>query len=258
MHLLRTRLANDIVAEFLPPKKSSNKVIFFCDGLPTLPSKKRLLEFWAKRGYWVIHPRYRGTWESSGEFLAGTPDKDILDCVDFLQTNPEINSGQGKKIVSLWDNKEYDISAKEFYIIGSSFGGATALMASRHAKIKKVVAICPLIDWLAPSDNNEDLQKFDKLIKNAFGEAYRFAPGAWDKVKTGEFFNPIKHVEDLDGNKIMIIQTADDMICRLETAETFAKKTNCRLHIFKKGGHMSASIAGKLRFYWKIKKFFKK
>lgn len=249
MHLLRTRLAGDIVAEFLPAIKQSNKVIFFCDGLPALPSKKNLLEFWAHRGYWVIHPRYRGTWESSGEFLVDTPDKDILDIIDDLE--------KMKKITSLWDNISYNISPQEFYIIGSSFGGATALMASRSAKIKKVACICPLIDWLAPSENG-DFNKFNQFIKNAFGESYRFAPNAWEKMKTGNFFNPIKHLEEFRGNKIMLIQAADDLVCRPETAKIFAQKINCRLKMVKSGGHMSASIASKFRFYWPIKKFFNK
>lgn len=249
MHLLRTRLARDIVAEFLPPKKLSNKVIFFCDGLPTMPSKKRLLEFWVKRGYWVIHPRYRGTWESNGEFLANTPDKDILDCIDDLQKN--------KKIISLWDNVSYDISPQDIYIIGSSFGGATALMASRDARIKKVICVSPLIDWLAPSDNNEDFERFNKLIKNTFGEAYRFAADSWDKVKTGKFFNPVNHTSEIDGKKVMIIHAADDTICRMQEAKEFASKINCQFIYLKKGGHMSANIAVRFRFYWAIKKFLK-
>ena len=244
---MRTRLANDIVAEFLPPKNPSNKVIFFCDGLPTLPNKKRSLEFWAKRGYWVIHPRYRGTWESSGEFLAGQPDTDILDCIADLQ--------KGKKIISLWDDKQYDISAQEIYIIGSSFGGATALMAARDARIKKVVCISPLVDVLAPSDDDHR-PAFDKLIKNAFGEAYRFVHGGWEKMMTGKFFNPVNHTAEIDGQKVLIIHADDDTVVGPKEVKEFAEKINCQFIRLKKGGHMSANVSSQFRFYWKIKKFF--
>ena len=245
---MRTRLAGDIVAEFLPAKNISGKVIIFCDGLPTLPSKKRLLEFWAKHGYWVIHPRYRGTWESNGEFLAGTPDKDILDIIDDL--------GQKEEIVSLWDKREFNFSLEEVYIIGSSFGGATALMASRDPRIKKVVCVSPLVDVLAPSED-EHLATFDKLIKSAFGEAYRFADGSWEKLKTGEFFNPVRHAQEIDGSKVMIIHAEDDNVVRMQEVKEFAGKIKCNFISLKKGGHMSANLASRLRFYWKIKKFFK-
>lgn len=247
MHLMRTRFKNDIVAEFLPPDNPSNKAIIFCDGLPTVPSKKNILNFWAKRGYLAIHPRYRGTWESGGEFLADTPDKDILDIVEDLKEN--------KKIISLWNDQEYTFDLKEVYIIGSSFGGATALLASRNPLIKKVVCISPAVDWLAPSE--EDIGELYGFIRKAFGEAYRFSADGWEKLKSGHFFNPVNHAAEIDGKKVMIIHAEDDKIVRLKEVKEFAEKINCWFVYLKKGGHMSASISTQLRFYWKIKKFLK-
>ena len=65
----RTRFANDIVAEFWMPKKVSFRAVIICDGAPSVPSKSTLAGFFARKGYWVFHMRYRGTWESSGEFF---------------------------------------------------------------------------------------------------------------------------------------------------------------------------------------------
>src|ERR1700690_1536481 len=87
MQMLRTRFARDIVAEFLPPARRGKKqrVIILCDGMPSIPRKQPLAEFLARKGYWVFYPRYRGAWESGGEFLRRSPHLDILDVVDGLQ-----------------------------------------------------------------------------------------------------------------------------------------------------------------------------
>src|SRR5438309_797536 len=84
-HTYRTRIKKDIVTEFLPSVKKSDKAIILCSGMPTMPSKKRLMNFLADQGYWVFFPRYRGTWESGGEFLKASPAKDINDVVSFVR-----------------------------------------------------------------------------------------------------------------------------------------------------------------------------
>ncbi len=76
-HTFRARLPSGILAEFLPPAKPSNRVIILCDGLPSVPSKKEILQHLALEGFWVFHMRYRGTWESDGEFLNESPDTDV-------------------------------------------------------------------------------------------------------------------------------------------------------------------------------------
>ena len=84
--MFRTRFKNEIVAEFLAssrPRKKQ-KLIILCDGMPSIPRKQPLSEFLAAKGFWVIYPRYRGAWESGGEFLAKSPHEDILDVLDEL------------------------------------------------------------------------------------------------------------------------------------------------------------------------------
>src|SRR5215475_9393382 len=73
--MLRTRFAKEIVAEFLPSSRPTKKqrLIVLCDGMPSIPSKQPLAEFLAARG---IYPRYRGAWESGGEFWPYLPQTD--------------------------------------------------------------------------------------------------------------------------------------------------------------------------------------
>src|SRR5437899_10773772 len=82
--MFRTRFKKEIVAEFLPPAhpRKNQKLIILCDGMPSIPGKQPLAGFLAGKGFWIIYPRYRGAWESGGEFLEKSPHRDILDILD--------------------------------------------------------------------------------------------------------------------------------------------------------------------------------
>ncbi len=244
MPTLRTRFKKEIVAEFLVPKKHSDKVIIFCDGMPGVPNKRALLEFFVKKGYWVFHPRYRGTWESGGEFLQKSPHQDILDIIDELP----------KGFTSIWERVRYRVVPKKIFIIGGSFGGATALLASKDPRITKVLAISPVVDWQFPS-KDEPLDQFFETVKNAFGEAYRMKQKNWNKLKTGTFYNPINHIKELDKNKIMIIHATDDTVVGSKSVEKFVKKVGCQFLLQKRGGHLSTKIILQKKYYKKIKLF---
>lgn len=87
--MFRTRFKKAIVAEFVDPSRpqKKQKLIILCDGMPSIPRKQRLVEFLAAKGFWVIYSRYRGAWESGGEFLERAPHEDILDILDHYPLN---------------------------------------------------------------------------------------------------------------------------------------------------------------------------
>ncbi len=245
MPTLRTRFKKEIIVEFLVPKRPSDKVIIFCDGMPGVPNKRALLEFFVKKGYWVFHPRYRGTWESGGEFLQKSPHQDILDIIDELP----------KGFTSIWDRVRYKVVSKKIFIIGGSFGGAAALLASKDPRITKILAISPVVDWQAPS-KDEPLDWFFEVVKGAFGEAYRMKRKNWNKLKTGTFYNPISEIKKMDAKKIMMIHAKDDTVVSSKSVEKFAKKVGCKFILLKKGGHLSTKIILQKQYYKKIKLFF--
>src|SRR3954463_6403277 len=84
--MFRTRFKREVVAEFLPPSRprSKQRVILLCDGMPSIPRKQPLVEFLSKRGFWVFYPRWRGAWESDGQFLQLPPQQDLFDVLDEL------------------------------------------------------------------------------------------------------------------------------------------------------------------------------
>ena len=245
MYLKRTRLGKDIVAEFQEPVKKSRKVVIFLDGMPTMPGKKKkMLQFFAKKGYWAFNPRYRGTWESGGDFLSKEPTQDVFDCIEALQ----------KKFTSIWTKQEYKIVNPEFYLIGCSFGGPAAVLASKHKKVKKVISVAGVVDWTSES-KEESLDFLETVTKASFGEGYRFDSKNFKKLKQGKFYNPIDQLKNIDAKKILLIHAADDDIVLVKPVLSFAKKIGAQTFIKNKGGHLSTSMMISWYNWRKIKKF---
>ncbi len=246
MPTLRTRFKKEIIAEFLPPKRPSQKVIILCVGMPGSPSKKELLEFFSQKGYWVFAPRYRGSWESSGDFLARSPHEDVLDIIDELPNG----------VTSLWDGKKFELHPKKIFILGGSFGGPAALLCSKDNRVSKVVTVSSVVDW-KDSSREEPLDWLYGAIKNAFGEAYRIQKKNWNKLKTGKFYNPAAHVKEFDPKKILVIHAKDDEVVNFKSVHNFVKKVTCESIILKKGGHFSLSKITEPRLYKKVQIFLK-
>lgn len=109
MIILRTRFAKDIVCEYVRPASRSNRVIILCSGMPSYPGRREaLMEFLSSKGYWVFVPRYRGTWESEGEFMRKSPHVDVLDVIKELSTG----------FTDLWSGKLIKIPRPQINLIG--------------------------------------------------------------------------------------------------------------------------------------------
>jgi pimeloyl-ACP methyl ester carboxylesterase len=249
--MFRTRFKGEIVAEFLPPTRSGKKqkVIILCDGMPSIPSKQPLVEFLSKKGYWVFYPRWRGAWESGGQFLQKSPEVDILDVISELS----------KGVQETAFGQRFTLSPDEVFVIGGSFGGAAAILASLDKRIKKVVANCPVVDWGILDEEREketSNPSYPAYIREAFGQGYRLSDKNWNKLRSGVFFNPTHHVEKLEGSKIMMFHANDDPYIPWKTVDRFAKQVGAQLTLLSRGGHLSTSNIVQ-RYWTPISAFFK-
>jgi len=246
----RTRFKKEIVAEFLPSARArkKQKIIILCDGMPGIPRKQQLMEFLAAKGYWVFYPRYRGSWESAGEFLQKSPEQDILDVIDELP----------KGVRELAFGKRLDVRPDEIFVIGGSFGGAAAILASLDDRVKKVIANCPVVDWaiLAKEERLETSNpNYAAYIREAFGNGYRLTDRNWRKLHSGKFYNPAHHVKEINLAKIMMFHAKDDPYVPYKSVKNFADQTGVKLNLFARGGHLSTEMI--VQKYWKrIQKFF--
>jgi pimeloyl-ACP methyl ester carboxylesterase len=248
--MFRTRFKEQIVAEFLPPsrERKTQKLIILCDGMPSIPRKQSLSEFLSARGFWVIYPRYRGAWESSGEFLERSPHEDILDIIGELPRGME----------EIAFGRRFRLSPDKIFIIGGSFGGAAAILLSLDPRVKRVVANCSVVDWsiLDTAEKAETANtNYAEYIRQAFGDAYRLSDANWRKLRSGTFYNPWHRRKEVEGSKVLMFHAKDDPNVPYERTRLFAELTGATLKSLSRGGHISTDYV--VRKYWaQIKKFF--
>jgi dipeptidyl aminopeptidase/acylaminoacyl peptidase len=218
--------------------------------MPGIPRKQPFADWLAGKGYWVFYPRYRGAWESDGQFLARSPHEDILDVVD----------GLGKTIREAAFGKTFQVRPDEVFVIGGSFGGAAAILCSLDSRVKRVIANCPVVDWsiLRSALRAETANSsYVAYIREAFGQGYRLSEKNWNKLHSGRFFNPIHHVDEIDPSKIMMFHAKDDPNIPWRSVDSFAKKTGVHLKLFARGGHGRTELI--VQKYWpEIKRFFER
>jgi dipeptidyl aminopeptidase/acylaminoacyl peptidase len=248
--MFRTRFKRQIVAEFLPPSRErrAQKVVVLCDGMPSIPRKQPLSEFLAAKGFWVIYPRYRGAWESGGEFLGRSPHEDILDIIDDLPKGME----------EIAFGRRFRLSPDKIFVIGGSFGGAAAILLSLDPRVKRVVANCPVVDWriLDTAEKVETANSnYAEYIRQAFGNAYRLSDANWNKLRSGTFYSPWHHRQEIEGSKVLMFHAKDDPSVPYERTRLFAELTGATLKSLMRGGHISTDYV--VRRYWvQIKNFF--
>ncbi|MFY9645556.1 MAG: prolyl oligopeptidase family serine peptidase [Terriglobales bacterium] len=250
--MFRTRFQRDIITEFLPPARSrkAQRVIILCDGMPSIPRKQSLAEFLSAKGYWVFYPRYRGSWESDGEFLARSPHEDILDVI----------AGFSKEFREPAFGRRFHVAADEVFVIGGSFGGAAAILCSLDPRVKKVVANCPVVDWaiLRQEQKKETSNpNYAAYIREAFGNAYRLSGRNWNKLFGGTFYNPMHHAAKVNASKVLMFHAQDDPYIPYRSVQKFAQLTGVNLKLFRRGGHLSTDLI--VRKQWRqIREFFEK
>jgi pimeloyl-ACP methyl ester carboxylesterase len=248
--MFRTRFKREIVAEFLPPARSIKRqqAIILCDGMPSMPRKQPLVEYLSRKGYWVFYPRWRGAWESGGQFLARSPHQDILDIVSELP----------KGFRELAFGRKFRCSPEKIFVIGGSFGGAAAILSSLDPRITKVIANCPVVDWsiLRKEQKKETSNpSYAAYIRAAFGNGYRLSARNWNKLRGGIFYNPEYHLKDLTPCKVLMFHAKDDPYIPWKLVDSFARRASIKLNLLPRGGHLrTESVVQK---YWpQIKRFF--
>lgn len=244
MQVLHTFFKKEIFSDFVIPARLSNKVAIICSGAPAVPSKKTLMEFLARKGWWAFHIRYRGTWESRGTFLKQSPHLDLLDVIDELP----------RGFTELWTKERYKIVPKKILLVGSSFGGPAVILALQDQHVTAGVAFSPVVDWSEPSPD-EPHDKFVKFMKESYGMVYCGAK--WEKLGRGGFYDPISHAREIDGAELMIIHAKDDRIVRLAPVARFARRVGAKLLLLRTGGHLSSSMIMEPRIWKKVDKFMR-
>lgn len=209
-----------------------------------MPGKESMLRYARKNGYWGINFRYRGTWESSGEFLSQPPEQDVRDIIKSFCD----------ECVDVWSKERFSINAKKIVVVGASFGGACALLCAQDERVEKVIALCPVIDWTAQS-KTEPSDYLLGVIREGYGGSFRFTNKNWEKMFAGEFCQPKEAVNEIKASKVLVIYTQDDDVVPPGPTKKFVGDLGCRALCLKKGGHLGASSVKRWRIRRAITRF---
>lgn len=224
--------------------------MILAQGFPSLPSKRAVLEFLAREGYAVVFPRYRGTWESGGYFLDESPRRDLELVLSELKTK--------QKFWCSFSQVWIPLRAKNFFVVGSSFGGPAAAWMSTLPPVKKVALLSPVIDWHAEGEA-EFFAELIRFARDGFGMATRLkSRNDWYKLRQDKnFYMFPQTLTESERKKIFLIHCFDDAVVPIQPAIDAVKNRKVGAHYFKPhGGHLGISHLDNL-FYWhKIKKFF--
>jgi pimeloyl-ACP methyl ester carboxylesterase len=210
--------------------------------MPSMPRKQPLVEWLAAKGYWVLYPRWRGAWESGGEFLARSPEQDLSDILDALPGGLR-ESAFGRRFAP---------QPRHVFVVGGSFGGAAAILSTLDRRVTAAVANCPVVDWgILESEQRKETSNpsYAAYIREAFGEGYRLSARNWNKLKTGRFFNPVARIGELERGKLLLFHAQDDPYVPWRGVERFARQVGCRLRLLETGGHLSTERT--VRRYWR-------
>jgi hypothetical protein len=111
-----------------------------------------------------------------------------------------------------------------------------------------VICVSPVVDWKALS-KAEPMDVFIPFLREAFGNGYRFGKKEEEKLRSGNFYSPVRHIKEINGSKLMIFHAKDDDSVRWNEVANFARDTGANIKLFKKGGHFrSGRIVPK---HWK-------
>lgn len=213
----------EIVSEFIHVE-GSKKAMIILEGLPSVPDEKRVLNIFANLGYSVFYPRYKGTWESDGQFLKESPVKDLEQIVDALVNGVESMMGE--------------LKFEEITIIASSFGGSVALSIKDRPELQKILVLSPVYDY----KNMPSLESLSGFMRKMFTQAYRYEESDWDKVLSGELIDPSRELRNFPSkDKIVIFAGEKDKDIPVNKLEEFAEKQGLAFCSFKNRGHLSYS-----------------
>jgi fermentation-respiration switch protein FrsA (DUF1100 family) len=178
-----------------------------------------------------------------------SPHQDILDVAGELP--------KGFRDVSF--QQSFRVTPDELFVIGGSFGGTAAILCSLDSRVKKVIANCPVVDWaILPRSEKAETSNpnYAAYIREAFGNAYRLSDKNWNKLHGGKFYNPVHHVDKINGSKIMMFHAEDDPYVPYRSVKRFAGRTGAGLKLFRRGGHLRTEFI--VQKYWgEIAKFFR-
>jgi len=210
----------DVVYELIEPPEGNDQrmgVIVF-PGLPNQPRSEDFGDNLAKEGFYVLQPRYIGSWESYGRFSIKNCIKTVVEAEKLLQ---------GGKAIECWGEKKIEWDLKKIFILSSSFGSSIVLSALPKLSSKEIICLAPLTNLNKHnSDKNiqeQDLSVLGGFLQRGFENAFRhFELDEWeDFIKGKTEANPILYTKNVKDKNIFLIHGEKDEVVNISRTEEY-------------------------------------
>jgi len=231
--------SKEVVYDLIEPPGDKNlkKGIILFPGMPNQPRNEDSDTF-ASEGFYVLEPRYIGSWESYGEFNINNCIKTVIEAEKLFQKGFAIEC---------WENKKLKWDINEIIIVSSSFGSSIVLSIAHELKTKKYVCLAPLTNLKKHNKDKkieeQDLKQLGLFIKRGFENAFRgFNLSDWSKFIHGKSKASPIDVADLLKNKNIFLAHGkkDSVIHYSRTQEYYNKikdKNRVELKFYEETNH---------------------
>ena len=179
---------------------NKNKIIVYSHGMfSNHESYMQDISYFALKGYLVLGFDYYGTDISSGRNLNsfGNSLRSLDDAIKYIKSDKEL-------------------SKKEIYVVGHSWGGfSTINIVKYHKDIKGICAISPFVSTF-------------KLIYSFVPKYFKilaFFIYVFELINGGKYstLNAVKSIKDYKG-RILVIQSTDDYVVKFDIGLGYIKK----------------------------------
>ncbi|MBI3334338.1 alpha/beta hydrolase [Candidatus Pacearchaeota archaeon] len=212
----------DIIAELLEPSGATNRKmgVVIIPGLPNQPRNEEFGDNLAAEGFYVLQPRFIGSWESYGEFSLDNCIKTIIESIEKLK------SGEA---VEVWGEKKISWEIKEVAVVSSSFGSLLVLSSLDKLSAKKIVCLGPLINIKEHNTDKrfqeQDLYTLAGFLERGWHNAFRgFDAEEWKNFVKGNCMNPYEILQNVSGREILLLHGEDDVVVHFSRTQDYYTK----------------------------------
>ena len=221
----------------IPEGKNLKRGVIIFPGIPTF-GNDGYAQILSEQGFYVLEPRYMGSWESYGKFSIDNCIKTVIEAENLFQRG---------SATECWGNKILKWEIEDIIIMSSSFGSAIVLSVAHSLKTKNLVCLAPLIDLEQHNKNNgfqeQDIKALGTFIKRGFENVYRgFNLVEWRNFSDGKLdANPMKTASKVCDKNMLFLHGKNDVVINYTRTIAYCDKIKNRnkilLKLYNKVGH---------------------
>lgn len=214
MEQIKTKIEGEsLIIDLCKTIHGTKKLAILLPGLPYEPKKYDLVNQLNNADFDVAFIHYKGTWGSEGEFLAKPPQKEI-DALIAMIRDVGLNT----------------ILYTEISLLGTSFGGALALMITDVPIIRKIIVLSPVISYKKVPGINT-LQGY---LSSNFPTQYTFRAERFSDLISDRICSPVQGF-GINPSKVMLMGGDKDTEIDIKEIENFGDQNKIHYLTFNVG-----------------------